>query len=417
MKYTFYLKEPKSDKETLILFSCYFVKENKRFVYSTEEKIKPTEWDFKNKMPIFSGKGKSKSSNVIKSQLNRYSDALLELVNQYKMVGEVLDSSILKKEFDDLFKKVATGKNVFFDAYDVFTAEKIKGKEWSASTIKRYQNIRNILEKFETVKKYKLTFSKIDHSFHREFTSYCMDDLKHINNTYARNLGLFKTFMFWAKKNKYTFNDTFTEFKKVERVITNQIALTLEDLQKLIEHDFKSKSLEQVRDVFAFDCVTGMRFDELSLISKSNVSDTEIMLKENKDKNKPARNIPLTSISTFILKKYDYKLPLISNAKQNEYIKRVFEELGYTHKVQKITTRGKENIIQDMEFYNRISTHTARRTFITMMKRLGKSDKLIASITGHTDMKTLNQYYQVDSEQKKEAMDEVFNVELKLKVV
>ena len=52
-----------------------------------------------------------------------------------------------------------------------------------------------------------------------------------------------------------------------------------------------------------------------------------------------------------------------------------------------------------------------------MMKRLGKSDKLIASITGHTDMKTLNQYYQVDSEQKKEAMDEVFNVELKMKVV
>ncbi len=417
MKYTFYLKEPKSDKETLILFSCYFVKENKRFVYSTEEKIKPTEWDFKNKMPIFSGKGKSKSSNEIKSQLSQYSDALLEFVNQYKMVGEVLDSSILKKEFDNKFKKAATGKNVFFDAYDVFTAEKIKGKEWSASTIKRYQNIRNILEKFEIAKKYKLTFSKIDHAFHREFTSYCMDDLKHINNTYARNLGLFKTFMFWAKKKKYTFNDTFTEFKKVERVITNQVALTIEDIEKLLNHDFESKKLEKVRDVFVFACVTGMRFGELSLITKSNVTDSEILLKEDKDTNKAARNIPLTAISKLLLSKYDYKLPLIANQKQNKYIKDVFEELEYTHKIQKVTTKGKENIKEDLFFYDRISTHTARRTFITLMKRQGKSDKLIASITGHTDMKTLNQYYQVDSEQKKEAMDEVFNVELKLKVV
>ena len=51
------------------------------------------------------------------------------------------------------------------------------------------------------------------------------------------------------------------------------------------------------------------------------------------------------------------------------------------------------------------------------MKRQGKSDKLIAKITGHTDMKTLNQYYQVDNEQTKEAMDEVFDINIKLMVV
>ena len=39
-----------------------------------------------------------------------------------------------------------------------------------------------------------------------------------------------------------------------------------------------------------------------------------------------------------------------------------------------------QNIKQEMYFYDRISTHTARRTFITMMKRQGKSDKLIARI-------------------------------------
>ncbi len=79
-----------------------------------------------------------------------------------------------------------------------------------------------------------------------------MDDLKHINNTYARNLGLFKTFMFWARKNKFTYNDSFVEFKKVERVITNQIALTIDDLNKLMQHEFESEKLGKVRDVFVF---------------------------------------------------------------------------------------------------------------------------------------------------------------------
>lgn len=417
MKYTFNLKEPKSLNETLILFSCYFKEENKKFVYSTGEKIPPQNWDFENRFVFTAGKNKSKFSESIKKQLNRYSDLFLETESLYKRINEPFTSEILKKNFDEHFKKTIKGKNIFFDSYDQFVEEKKAAKEWSEATIKRYQNIRNILEKFEAAKKYKLTFSNINDFFHREFTNYCMDDLKHINNTYSRNLGLFKTFMFWAKKKKFTYNDAFIEFKKVERVITNQIALTIDDLNKLMQHEFKSLKLEKVRDVFVFACVTGMRFGELSLITKTNVTDGYIILKEDKDETKESREIPLTSISRFLLLKYDYVLPLIENQKQNKYIKEVFEELKYDHKVQKVTTKGKENIKEDMFFYDRISTHTARRTFITMMKRQGKSDKLIASITGHTDMKTLNQYYQISEPEKKEAMDEVFNIEIPLKKI
>ncbi len=392
MKYTFKLKEPNADKDTLILFSCFFKKENKKFIYSTGENIHPKNWDVKTKFPILNGKDKSKFAETIKLQLNRYSDLMLEAESMYKRIDEELTTKVLKKIFDENFKKAKTGKNIFFDAYDLFMKERQADGVWSKATVKRYNNIKTILKNFEVTRKHTLTFSKIDDAFHREFTSYCMDDLKHINNTYSRNLGLFKTFMYWAKDNKYTYNDTFVKFEKKKRVITNQIALTIEDLNKLMNHEFKSERLEKVRDVFVFACVTGMRFGELSLVSRSNVTDNHILLKEEKDETKEAREIPLTTISKYILTKYDYKLPLIANQKQNDYIKEVFAELEYTSKVQKISTKGKENIIQEMIFKDRISTHTARRTFITMMKRKGMSDKLIASITGHSDMKTLNQY-------------------------
>jgi integrase len=417
MKYTFKLKEPNSDKETLILFTCSFKEENKKFVYSTGESILPKHWDKESKFPFVSGTKKGKTAETIKQQLNRFSDLLIETDSLYKRIDEVLTSMTLKKVFDEEFKKTVTGKNVFFDAFDEFMAEKKKGQAWAKATIKRYDNIKNILKNFEETKKYKLTYSRINKTFHNEFTSYCMGDLKHINNTYARNLTLFKSFMYWSFEKKYTFNNDFVGFKKVPKVITNQIALTIDDLNKLMQHKFKTESLERVRDVFVFACVTGMRFGELSLISRSNVSEKYITLKEDKDETKEAREIPLTSLSRYILLKYDYKLPLIANQKQNKYIKDCFQEMEYTNKVQKITTKGKENIKEDMFFYDRISTHTARRTFITMMKRQGKSDKLIASITGHNDMKTLNQYYQINDDEKKEAMDEVFDIEIPLKKI
>jgi site-specific recombinase XerD len=159
--------------------------------------------------------------------------------------------------------------------------------QWSSGTIKRYKNIKNMLEKFEDVKNYKLTFNRIDNKFFSDFTKYCLEDLKHINNTYLRNIVFFKTFMRWAVKNKYTYNVDFETFNInnsgkaiIKETQTSQIALSIDDLNKLMNHTFKSKSLERVRDVFVFQCVTGMRYGELSLINKSNIIDEQIVLKE-----------------------------------------------------------------------------------------------------------------------------------------
>ncbi|AWG22938.1 integrase [Flavobacterium faecale] len=422
MKYTFTLKQPNADSETLIYFTCYFNKENKRFIFSTGESIHPDNWDFENKFPFTIGKKKSKFAESIKMQLDRHSNLFNETESLYKRIKEDFTSKTLRNVFDTEFKVAIKGKNIFFDAYDVFMAEKKASLQWSAGTVKRYNNIKNTLKEFETAKKYELTFSRIDLNFYGKFASYCMEDRKQINNTYLKNLGFFKTFMFWAVKNKYTYNTTFENFNHddngkciIKPTLTKQIALTIEDLNNLMQFEFKTAKLEKVRDVFVFQCVTGMRFGEIATITKSNVTEKDIILKEEKDEAKAQREIPLTNISRYILTKYDYQLPLITNQKQNEYIKDVFEEMKYSKLVQKVTVKGKDSIKVDMNFYDRISTHTARRTFITMMKREGKSDKLIASMTGHTDMKTLNAYYQVDAPDKQEAMDEVFNIEIPLR--
>lgn len=414
MRCTFNLKDKNKDGATLIYLKAYFKKEGRKFVYSTGETIDPKEWDFENRQPknLNGRTTKADSHRTIKRQLDRYSNLFLLITELYKNTDREITIEEVRKEFDKEFKRVSLSKNKFYDAYEEFMAFKQKNKEWSPATIKRYKNIKTHLKDFEKSKKYKLTFDTITQKFYTEFTDYCMTEKGHINNTFSRNVGLVKTFLFWALKNKYTYKADFINFKKKPKVITNQIALKKEDIVTILAKEFESKKLEKVRDVFVFSCVTGLRFGELKFVSKNSVSGKTLILKEEKGSSKKSREIPLSGIALHLLNKYEYKLPLIANQKHNDYIKEVFEEAGYTHKVEKTSTRGKEVIRENIPFYDRISSHTARRTFITMMKRKGKSDKLIAEISGHNDMKTLNQYYQVSNEDVKDAVDETFDFEI-----
>lgn len=413
MTYTFYLKEPNSKTETLIYFSCYFKEERKKFVYSTGEKIQPINWDKENNRPFLKGSNKDANASTINLQLGRYSEAFLSAESDCKRMEQEFTSKYLKDSFNVRFKKGTIRSNHFFDAYGDFMKEKKLHKEWKPTTIKRYDNIKNLLKDFESKKSLKLTFSAINESFYSQFIDFCYTDRNHYTNTLARNIGLFKTFMFWALKNNYTYNDAFISFKKPRRVVTKEEALTLEQVEELFNFECDSKSMEKVKDIFVFQCLTGLRYGELKKINKRVISNNCIILKEEKDSNKEEREIPLFEISNYILKKYDYKLPLLSNQKQNEYIKNVLQDAEFNYEVEYTRIKGVEQTTIVKPFYKRVSTHTARRTFVTIMRNKGIADKTIMSITGHKDQKTFNMYHKVDNNARLDAVLNVFgNMEL-----
>ncbi|MFD2915821.1 tyrosine-type recombinase/integrase [Psychroserpens luteus] len=409
MTCTFYLKQPNSSKESLIYFSCYFKEENKKFVYSTGEKIKPIHWSKESNQPKLKGSSKAHDAGTINIQLGRYVETFMAMESECKRMEEDFTSSYLKDSFDSRFKKSSTKKNLFFDAYDKFMEEKQMHKLWKPATVKRYNNIKNHLLKFEQDKSYKLTFSSINETFYSLFTDFCYTTQNHYTNTLARNVGLFKTFMFWAYKNNYTYKDTFKEFKKPEKAITKEVALSLQEVELIFNFKCESNSQERVRDIFVFQCLTGLRYGEMKKINKRNVDNNRLILKEEKDSNKSEREVPLFEISNYILKKYDYKLPLISNQKQNELIKVLLKDAEFTHEVEYTRVKGVEQKLIVKPFYKRVSTHTARRTFITIMRNKGIADKTIMSITGHKDIKTFNMYHKVDNAARKNAVEEAFS--------
>ncbi|GAA0750180.1 tyrosine-type recombinase/integrase [Gaetbulibacter jejuensis] len=409
MKHTFFLKKPKSKENTLIFFSCFFKKEGKKFVYSTGEVIHPKYWNKTTKLPYRSGSNAANNASSILMQLNRYTEEFNKIVERYKILEQPLSRNELKNEFNKLFKKDALNVNSFYNSLDQFILEKKKLKEWKPSTAKRYEYLKTQLEKFEEEKKYKLSFNSITESFYTTYLDFCFNDEKHFSNTVARNVGLLKTFLYWAYDKKITYKDDFKSFKSPKKVITRQEALTIDQLTDILEHNCSTKGLEKVRDVFVFQCFTGLRYNELFRINKRTIFKDYIIIKEEKDSLKEERKIPLTKVAKYILNKYDNKLPLISNQKQNKYIKEVLQEMEkYEREVEFTLTRNKEQKTMYKPFYERISTHTARRTFVTLMRNNKVPAKTIMAITGHKDMKTFEAYYSVNDDTTSIAVEDTF---------
>ncbi|WP_374551287.1 tyrosine-type recombinase/integrase [Flavobacterium sp.] len=416
MRSTFNLKEPKKDKESLILFSAYFKMEGRKFVYSTGEMIHPTDWDFENRQPK-NLNGRTEAANKLRGinrQLERYSNFFSDLIQKYKLSNRDITIADIKDDFDIEFKRTTSISSKFFEVYDLFLSEKksdFTDEANSETTIKRYEYNKKLLFDFQTFTGKKVNFNQIDKAFYNSFIEFSISEKKHSANTVRRNVGLFKTFLYWATENNHTYKTDYQKFKSPKSQLTDEVALTLEQVQEVFEFDFSNNErLERVRDLFVFGCATGMRISNYSDIREKDIQDGFIKVRDKKNTDK-ALEIPLNDFSIFLLKKYEYKLPNISNQKFNDYIKEVFQTIGYNQNIKKTVKVGKDIIEQLNPLYERISSHTARRSFITIMKNNKIPDKIIMSYTGHRSLEVFNKYYKPNNDDKKDFMKSVWKME------
>ena len=416
MKSTFNLKEPNSEKEGLIFFSAFFKNENRKFVYSTGEHIHKDQWDFDNREPndLTGRSEKAAKHREIKRQLDRYSNFFTDLTNLYKLNKQDFTIADVREKFDSEFKRTKAISNKFFEVYELFLQDKRSDYTEDANlttTIKRYGYNKKHLEDYQKYINKPIHFHSINKNFYNSFVQYCVSEKQHGANTLRRNMGMFKTFLKWSLENGHTYKVDFQKFKLPKEQPTDEIALSMEQVQAVFSHDFSKKpKLERIRDLFVFGCATGMRISNYGNVRKKDIDDGFIKVRDFKNKDK-FLEVPLNDLSNYILEKYKYQLPKISTQKFNVYIKDVFEDLGFTHDVKKTTKLGSEIIETITPFYKRISSHTARRSFITIMLNEKIPYKVIMSYTGHKDFKVFMKYYKPNKDEKKVFMQTVWKMD------
>jgi integrase len=155
-----------------------------------------------------------------------------------------------------------------------------------------------------------------------------------------------------------------------------------------------NKRLEQVRDLFVFGCFTGLRFSDYSNVSPENIVpiDRDYFIKLITAKTKELVIVPTNPIIMDIFRKYERnanRLPKsLSNQKFNEYIKEACREAGFTEK-------GRLATAPELELWQCISSHTARRSFATNLYLEGFPVIDLMKITGHKTEKAFLKYIRI----------------------
>jgi len=171
------------------------------------------------------------------------------------------------------------------------------------------------------------------------------------------------------------------------------IALLEPELKNLIDADLGGW-MESTRDLFVFLATTGMRFSDSQLFNPNWVTPEQI-LEFSQLKTGGKAFPPLYEVSRCVLLKYDGIPPQISNQKFNDHLKELFEELKLNRPVTIRVIRNKKVYETVSPLSAVISSHTARRTFITMCLNKGMPLQDVMKMSGHSDYKSMKPYIKV----------------------
>ena len=395
----FNLKKEKDKTKNLQIF-LIFNFDGRRLRFYTGKRIDLKKWD-KSKQRVISQYQESTTTNDYLSELARY---VTKKYTDAKILGKNPTIEYLRDKLNTRAKNKSSSFFGFIEEY----IESAKGEK-TVGTIKKYNNVLNHLTSFSEKAKYTLDFESIDLKFEEKFRKY--QYAKGLtNNTVSKNIKIVKFFMNMAIDKGLTNNYEFKKFKTPSSD-GEIVFLSWKELMHLINLDLENEKLDKVRDMFCFGCFTGLRFSDIQNLRQDNIQDEMIEITTIKTKTKAI--IPLNKYSKMIYEKYrdgnkEYLFPRISNQKMNEYLKVVGKEAEFEDKIELVHYRGSERISESFLKHELLTTHIARKTFITNALERGMRTEVLMDITTHKTHDVFKRYYKIIDEHKRKEMLNVF---------
>jgi integrase len=405
MKTNFALKEPNAKSDTLIYAIIYANK--LRFKFSTGEHINPKHWNPKAQAAV-------KGNSELNERLEKFGTGLynafkkLESENQPLTKDSIYNEYLLTKNpakpIDDTPAPPPQPKQSFIEFIELLIKESetgirlIEGKKLSFYTVKGYTTTLNHLKAFEVESGTKVDFDTLNKDFYKEFMQYFYKH-KHTINSLGKHIKNVKVFANEARERGYhVCGDTLLKSFKVLSELTDQIALSIDDLLLIEKVTLSNKRLDKARDCFLLACFTGLRFADLKKLSGQNVEGE--YLRVSTQKTGELVIIPLHRVVRNILLKYGNDLPTPpSNQKLNNYIKEVAQLAELKEVISVGKTKAGEKVFRSVEKWEVVTVHTARRSFATNLYRTGFDVISIRTMTGHKTEKSFLKYIRVSQEE------------------
>lgn len=390
---------------------------SKRIEFTTGYRIDATKWDA-DKQRVKNGcsnKLKQSASEINASLLEYYTE-IQAIFKKFEVEEAMPTPEQIKEAFNALHKPASeepkTKEKVlpcdFFQVFDDFVEDCGRQNDWTDSTYEKFAAVKNHLTNFREG----LTFEFFDERGLNDYISYLRDVKEMRNTTIGKQLSFLKWFLRWAFKKGVHQNNAYDSYKpKLKSTQKKIIFLTWDELNRFREFKIPSnkQALERVRDVFLFQCFTGLRYSDVFNLRRSDIKGDHIEVTTVKTSD--SLIIELNNHSKAILNKYkdvafedDKVLPVITNQKMNDYLKELAEMAGIDEPVRQTYYKGNERIDDVTPKYALLGTHAGRRTFICNALALGIPPQVVMKWTGHSDYKAMKPYIDIADDIKANAM-------------
>ena len=389
---------------------------SKRIEFTTGYRIDAAKWDT-DKQRVRNGctnRLKQSASEINASLLGYYTE-VQEIFKKFEVEEIMPTPEQIKEAFNALHKPIEeevkprnSTPNAFYKVFDEFVRDCGRQNDWTDSTYEKFAAVKNHLMNFRDG----LTFDFFDEKGLNDYVTYLRDVKEMRNSTIGKQLSFLKWFLRWAFKKGLHQNNAYDSYKpKLKSTQKKIIFLTWEELNKLREFEIPAakQALDRVRDVFLFQCFTGLRYSDVFNLRRSDIKCDHIEVTTVKTSD--SLIIELNKHSKAILDKYkdvafedDKVLPVITNQKMNDYLKELAELAGIDESVRQTYYRGNERIDEVTPKYALLGTHAGRRTFICNALALGIPPQVVMKWTGHSDYKAMKPYIDIADDIKANAM-------------
>ena len=395
----------------------------RRIFFFTGHRIDASKWNAteqKVKRNNFNAKGES--STEINMRLDRIRVAVDAIFTRMDVNGIPFTTMNVRNELKIELDEEKTSRKKVSDYYLQFIEEESKNGTWAKGTIAKHKTMIEHLNAFRQG----VYFEDLTLDFLNRFVQYLLTkepskskEKKLTNGTVLKMVKTLKWFLNWATKRKYNkimdYRDFMPKLKGASTSDkTNVIALSMPEFQTLFNMEIGKPYLRRVRDVFCFCCATSLRYSDVRNLKWSNVHEDAIEIVTIKTDDPLI--IPLNEFAKDIIARYkeneavtDYVLPVISNQRYNEYLKELGKLAGFNQPITKVYYRDCNREEVTLPKYEMMTSHVARKTFVTIALYLGIPAEIVRTFTGHKDAKVMERYFKFNADQQRQMMQK-FNV-------
>lgn len=419
-KFNLNLRSADSHEETPIHLVVRWQKQ--RIVVNTGVSVIPKFWDVKSQRLYAKPSMERKELNM------KFNSMLSKIVSDSESLFVDFESINKRKPSKDEFQRILQDlirpqtvkpvkKESMFEFIEQFLQEMRKGvnpktgKFYAPKTPETYRICLDKLKDFGVKAKRKIDFDDINLEFYDDFVAY-LSECGYKRNYIGKQIRTLKTFLNEALERGLTKNIAHKSrrFTAPSERVSN-IYLSLEELDELYALDLTSQPrLENVRDLFVFGCYTGLRFSDFTMVKSQDIDLGEKLIEIQTQKTKELVAIPIYPITEQIIAKYRDKtqnsLPTsISNQKFNNYIKEVAQKLNTLNtKISEELWLNGKRVVKTYYKWEKVSSHTARRSFATNMFILGYRAQTIMKITGHRTESSFMAYLKMSPRENAKSM-------------